>query len=154
MLDGERLFAALFDGDDVTHPYLVRGDIDFLAIHEKVAVVHELTCLRAGSGEPGAIDDVVKARLEDLEKGGAGDLAAAVGLFVIAAKLLLENSVDVTQLLLLTKLDEVLRFPNPATTVIPGRVRAAVEILRLVLVEELPRAAAHLGAGSCVTSHL
>ena len=83
-----------------------------------------------------------------------GDPGLPVGFLVVAAELLLEHAVDVAKLLLLAQLDLVLRLADAPPAVITGRVRAPVEVLRLVLIEQLACATADLGAGSCIASHL
>ena len=52
------------------------------------------------------------------------------------------------------KLDLVLRLADAAPTVLTGRIRAPIEVLGLVVVEQLTCPAADLGAGSGIASHL
>ena len=73
--------------------------------------------------------------------------------FVVAAELLLEHAVDELQLLLLAELNEVLGLANTTAPVFTRRVGPAIEVLRLVVVEELTSPAAHFGPRSGVASH-
>ena len=45
------LRADIFDGDDVSDFYLVRGNINLAAVYQHVAVIHELTGLPPRSRE-------------------------------------------------------------------------------------------------------
>ena len=51
-----------------------------------------------------------------------GDAGLAVGLFVVAAELALQDAIHVAQLLLLAQLDEVLGLAGAASTVLAWRI--------------------------------
>ena len=77
----------------------------------------------------------------------------AVGLFVVAAELLLHDAVGEAGLLLLLQLRAVFALLDPRAAVLAGRVGALLE--RLIAADEVDAEAARLaGDGSGVTSHV
>src|SRR6266496_3360952 len=117
----------LFDLHDVARLDGVGRDVHDAAVDRHVAVADQLAGLVARAAEPGAVDDVVEARLQELEQHLAGDALAPRGLLVVAVELLLEHPVDAPRLLLLAELQQVLGFLGPATAVLAGRVGAALD---------------------------
>src|SRR6476469_1782215 len=89
LLDG----ASLTKGDDVVRPDAVARDVHPATVHLEVAVPHELPCLRTGTGEAEAVDDVVEARLEHPQEVLARSAEATRGLLVGRAELALEEPV-------------------------------------------------------------
>src|SRR3989337_1117494 len=77
---------------------------------------------RRVGGEPGAVDDVGEAALEQLQQVVTGLAGAAGGLGVVVVELLLEDAVGVAGLLLLPQLEEVLALLDAAAAVLAGRV--------------------------------
>src|SRR6266540_1080286 len=96
-------------------------------VHRHMAVPDELAGLVARAAEAGAVDDVVEARLQELEQHLAGDALAPRGFLVVAVELLLEHPVDAPRLLLLAELEQVLGFLGAATPVLAGRVGASLD---------------------------
>src|SRR5215204_1724071 len=117
----------LTEVDDVMRSDPIGGDVDLLAIDQEVAVHHKLTGLPAGTSQPGTIDHIVEAGLQDLEQVVARLALQPVGLLVIAAELLLEHAVGEARLLLLTKLQGVFRLLGASLAVDAGWVGAALE---------------------------
>ena len=120
-LDDEQVLGLVGDGDDVAGTDPVRRDVDAAAVHEDVAVADDLACLVARRGEAETVDDVVEPALEQAQQVLARDALLAARELVVAAELLLEQAVDALRLLLLAKLDAVLRVarallarPDPA----------------------------------------
>src|SRR5215467_15931117 len=111
-------------------------------------------------GEPGAVDHVVEAALQNLEQVVTGLAASAGRLLVVAVELPLQHPVDPACLLLLPGLEQVLAFLGAVAAVLPRWVRPDLDrALRRVafgaLEEELHLlAAAKLAVRSRVPSHL
>src|ERR1700754_1105859 len=141
------------DIDDVVLRHTEAGDVHLLAVDQEVAVAHQLPGHPPGAGEPGPVDDVVEPRLEDLQEGVARLARTTVGLLVVPAELLLQHAVGEAGLLLLLRLQEVLRLLDPDPAVLAGRVGTALE--RLVAADEVDLQSAGLAIhGSGVTSHV
>jgi len=98
------LLGLLANGDHVAGLDQVRRDVDRLAVHRDGLVRHQLARFGAGGAEAHAVDHVVQARLEQEQQVGAGVATAAIGLFEVAAELLLEHAVHALDLLLLAQL--------------------------------------------------
>src|SRR4051794_7842216 len=113
--------------DDVVGPHLEARDVHAAAVHLKMAVAHELPCLRARCGEAQAVDDVVEARLEEPQQLLARDAGAPGRLLVVVAELLLEQAVVAARLLLLAQLQQVLALLDAAAAVLTRRIRAALD---------------------------
>src|SRR3954468_20146955 len=147
-----RLQRLLLDVDDVVLADLVRRDVDLLAVDLEVAVHDELTRVPTGTGEPGPVDHVVEAALEELQEVVTGLAGTPAGLGVVVVELLLEHAVGEAGLLLLPQLEEVLALLDAATAVLPGRVGAT--LVRLVATDEVDAETARLlGHGAGVTGH-
>src|SRR3954469_5342316 len=146
--------------DDVVGGHPVRRDVDLAAVDLDVAVPHELAGHVAGLGEAGPVHDVVQPRLEDLQEDLTGLALLLVGLFVVAAELLLQHAVDAAGLLLLTQLQQVLAVLAATPAVLARRVgpdldRALRGLALAALEEQLHLLApAHAAVGSGVTGHL
>ena len=83
------------------------SDIDALAVDQDLAVAYELTSLRTGLGPACAVHHVVEALLKQTQQVLTGWALQTVGLFVGAAELTLEHTVDELGLLLFLQLSEV-----------------------------------------------
>src|SRR6478735_3136021 len=77
--------------DHVVGGDLEGRDVDLLAVHLEVTVHDELTSVATRAGEPGAVDHVVEAALEQLEQVVTGLAGAARGLDVVVVELTLED---------------------------------------------------------------
>jgi hypothetical protein len=67
-LEREALDGLLAHRDDVELLHPVGRDVDAVAVDLEVTVRHQLAGVAAGAGHTGAVDDVVQARLEDLQQ--------------------------------------------------------------------------------------
>src|SRR4051794_3772516 len=125
-----------------------------------MSVEDQLAGLAARCGEAEANEHVVEARLEHAQKVLARHALLPARLGVVAAELLLEDPVVAARLLLLAKLQPVLRLLRAAATVLAGRVGPALDAALvgeapLALQEELDAlATALLALGSSVAGHL
>src|SRR5262249_530084 len=111
-------------------------------------------------GEPGTVDDVVEAALQDLQQVVAGLAAPAGGLLVVPAELPLQDAVDAARLLLLPRLEQVLALLGAVAPLLARRGRAGVggalgRVTFGALEEELHLlAAAQLAVRSRIPSHV
>src|SRR5262245_2012273 len=138
--------------DDILRRHLERRNIHFTPVDVEVPVRHQLPGVPAGPGEPGAVDHVVEAALEQLQQVVTGLAGTTARLVVVAAELLLEHAIGVPGLLLLLQLLAVLALLHPATAVLARRVRAALEsAIATDQVDSQP--ARLLRHGSGVTGH-
>src|SRR3954463_1066933 len=148
------------DLDDVVLAHAVRRDVDLAAVDPDVAVPDQLAGHVAGLGEAGPVHDVVQPRLEDLQQDLTGLAGLVVGLFVVAAELLLQDAVDAARLLLLAQLEQVLAVLAATAAVLARRVgpdldRALGGLALAALEEQLHLLApAHAAVGSGVTGHV
>src|SRR5215467_13124249 len=146
--------------DDVGLAHLVRGDVHLLAIDQEVPVPDKLAGHVPALGEPGAVDHVVEAALEDLQQVLTGLAAPAGSLLVVAVELPLEDSVDTPRLLLLPDLEQVLVLLWPVAPMLARRVRpdlyGALRRVALGALEEQLHLfpAAQLAVRSRIPSHL
>src|SRR3954465_152479 len=158
-LERHHLARLLRDLDDVVGAPPVGRDVDLAAVHPDVAVAHQLASHVAGLGQAGPVDHVVQPRLEDLEQNLTGLAGLLVGLFVVAAELLLQHAVDAAGLLLLAQLQQVLAVLAAAPAVLARRVgpdldRALGGLALAALEEQLHLLApAQAAVGSGVTGH-
>src|SRR5688572_19125439 len=138
-----RRFARLAHADDLADAHRVRRHVDLLAVHEEVAVAHELARLRSRRREPEPVDDVVEPALEQLQQRLAGDAALTFGRLEVAAELILEHTVDALHLLLFAQLDAVAhelglsRLPVLSGWEVALLDRALLRVAALSLEEEL-----------------
>src|SRR4051794_41186524 len=159
-LERHHLARLLGDLDDVVGAHPVGRDVDLAAVHPDVAVAHQLASHVAGLSQAGPVDHVVQPRLEDLEQNLTGLAGLLVGLFVVAAELLLQHAVDAAGLLLLAQLEQVLAVLAAAPAVLARRVgpdldRALRGLALAALEEQLHLfAPAHAAVGSGVTGHV
>ena len=131
--DDVHLPGLALEGHGVAFADPVTRDGDPLAVHEDMAVTHQLAGLGAAGPPGGPEGHVVQAQFEQAEEVLAGDPRLAVGLGVDDAKLLLQDAVDAAGLLLLPQLGQVLRtLAHPVTTVLSGRVGPAVAVARSI----------------------
>ena len=146
------MLAVLGVGDDDRGVRAGDPDVDADAVDLEVAVAHELTGLTTGAGDAGAVDDVVQARLEDLQQVVTGLAGTVGGFLVVADELLFHDAVGETSLLLLRELGEVFLLLDPATTVLAGREGTHLEVLVVADKVDL-ESTGLLGDGAGVTSH-
>ena len=123
-------------------------------------VVDELPCLTAARGDAHAVDDVIKARLEQLQEDRARDTAFLGGFGIEVPKRLLGHAVNADQLLLLAQSHRVIAGTTAAAlaglTVLTRGVGAFVEVLgHFVRVKQVDSfAAAELDGWASVTRHI
>jgi hypothetical protein len=86
----------------------IRRDTYNLTVNNDVLVVDELTCSAAGRSDAQTINDVVEAALQVLEEDYTGDATGAGCLLEHVAELLLQYTIGVFSLLLLSKHDAIL----------------------------------------------
>ena len=128
-LQDQRQLAALgLDLNLVAVLHHVGRDVHPLAVHQDMAVVHELAGGEDGRHELGAVDHRVQAALQHLDEVLAGVALAAPGLLVIAAELALADvAVVALQLLLGGELGAEIRRLAAALAVLAGTVFTLVE---------------------------
>src|SRR5712691_11733968 len=113
----------------------------------------------AALGEPGAVDHVVEAGLENLEQRLTGLAPGLGGFGVVVVELLLKDAVDPLGLLLLADLEQELALLGPVTAVLARRVgpdldRALGRVALGALQEQLRLlTAAALAVRTGVSSH-
>ncbi len=118
-----------------------------------MAVADQLAGHPAGARKAGAVYDVVQPAFQDAKQVVTCLARKAVGLFVVAAELLLHHAVGEAGFLLLLQLLAVFALLDPRAAVLAGRVGTLLE--GLVAADEVDAEAARLaGCGSGVTSHL
>src|SRR5450759_1686343 len=147
------------DGHHVTGADPERRDVHALAVDEDVVVTRRLAGLVARSGEPETVDHVVQPALEQAKEVLARDALLAGRDLIVVAELLLEQTVRALRLLLLAKLDPVLRVTRALAA---GHARregttldtALVGVAAVALQEELDSfAAAESAVRACITCH-
>src|SRR5438874_7792908 len=106
-LDHHQLAAPLAHRNFVARRDLERRDIHLASVHRDMAVAHQLARLTTAGAKAHAIDDVIQAALQLLQKRFAGDAFLGRSLFEIVAKLLFQREVDALGLLLLAQLQAV-----------------------------------------------
>ena len=100
------------------------------------------------------ITDVVEASFQNLQHRFAGDAALVLGLLIDAAKLLLHQTVVITELLLLDQPQTVVRgLATGLRAVDAGTVVAAFKIFRRAENRDA-ETAADADAGTCITCHV
>src|SRR4051812_1780472 len=159
--DLERLTSTmrLADLDLVARLELVRRDVGRPAVDGEVTVGHEVTSLRARSGDAHPVDHVVQPQLQRAEEVLAGHARTVLRIDEVVAELAFEDPVGPADLLLLAKLETVLADLAAADAVLAGRRRAPLErallgIAAAALEEELCAfPAAEAADGSGVTGH-
>src|SRR6516225_4041491 len=104
--------------DDVGLAHPVGRDVHPATVDEEVPVPHQLPGHVPALGEPGTVDDVVEAALQDLEQVVTGLPAPARSLLVVAVELPLQDPVDPAGLLLLPGLEQVLALLRPVAAVL------------------------------------
>src|SRR6478735_6044879 len=138
--------------DHVVLGHLERRDVDLATVDAEVTVRDELAGVAARAGEPGAVDHVVEAALEQLQQVVTRLALPTRGLGVVVVELLLEHAVGETSLLLLAELQEVLALLDPAAAVLARRVGAT--LVRRVAADEVDTETARLlGHGAGVAGH-
>ena len=100
--------AALCDLDHIAGLDEVGRNVDLLAVDGEVGVADELTGLTAGHRKAHAIDDVVQTALDGDEQVVTGLAGSRSGLLIVIMELLFQDTVDELDLLLLSKLDDIL----------------------------------------------
>src|SRR5204862_7104052 len=99
--------ASLPYGGFVARGTLARRVVRLSSVHRDMAVTHQLARLATAGGKTHAIDDVIQAALQLLQKRFAGDAFLGRSLLEIVAKLLFQREVDALGLLLLAQLQAV-----------------------------------------------
>ena len=102
--------ALLADSNDVADLHLEGGDVNAAAVDGEVTVVHQLTSLTAGVGEAQTINNVIQTTLAVAQQGFTSVALAASSLLVVITELLLLDTVNKLDLLLLGQLSCVLRL--------------------------------------------
>src|ERR1700761_2815477 len=148
------------DLNDVVLAHAVRRDVDPAAVDQDVPVPDQLAGHVPALGEPGAVDHVVEAALQDLQQRLTRTARLVRGLDVVAVELLLKDAVDAAGLLLLADLKQVLAVLLADPAVLTRRVgtdldRALRRVALRALEEKLDLlTAAQLAVRPGVTSHL
>src|SRR5512134_1812062 len=95
---------------------------------------HQQTRLRTIDCKSETVDDIVQARLEDLQQIKTGQTAALIGNFVIAAELAFQNAIDAAGALLGAQLAQIIGLASGAiaaaaagTAVLAGWEAASVD---------------------------
>ena len=102
--------ALLTYSDHITGLHQVAGNVDAVAIDGKVAMVHQLASLAAGVGEAQTIHNIVQTALDQGQQVVTGVALVAGGLVVVVPELLLLDTVNKLDLLLLGQLSSILRL--------------------------------------------
>ena len=100
--------AGLDDFDHIARLDLVRGDVDTLAIDSEVVVGNQLAGVAAGLGKAQTVDDVVETALDEDQQVDTSLAGHAGGLLVVGMELVLQDTIDELDLLLLVQLGGVL----------------------------------------------
>ena len=103
--------------------HLVRGDVHLAAVDPEVPVRDKLAGHVPALGEPGPVDHVVEAALQDPQQVLTGLAALAGRLLVVIVELPLKDPVDAPSLLLLPDLEQVLVLLGAVAPVLTRRVR-------------------------------
>ena len=103
--------AGLDDLDHIARLDLVRGDVDTLAIDSEVIVGNQLAGVAAGLGKAQTVDDVVETALDEDQQVDTSLAGHAGGLLVVGMELVLQDTIDELDLLLLVQLGGVLALP-------------------------------------------
>src|SRR5690606_8060217 len=105
--DAQLALGLFTDGDDVAGLDVDRRDVGGLAVELDRAVVDQLARFGAGRTKAHAINDVVQARLEQLDEHFAGVAATTLGFGEVLAELFFKNAVHPLELLLFAQLQTV-----------------------------------------------
>jgi len=117
-----KALAALADTNNLAGLYAVRGDADHLTVYNDVLVVDKLTCSTAGRCNAQTVNNVVKTALEVLKENLTGNTTGTGCLVEHVTELLLQHTIGVLCLLLLSKQDTVLgSLATSVVTVLAGR---------------------------------
>ena len=105
--------------------------LDLAAVDRNVAVANHLARGGAGVGKAEVINDVVEARLQNLQHLLAGDTATAQRFFINAAKLAFHQTVEITELLFLNQAEAIIGgLAAGFRAMDAGAVIAALKIFR------------------------
>src|SRR4029078_13643827 len=107
-MDKANLAALLADFDLVAGLDRVARNVDPLAVHEDVIVAHQLAPLSSRGGQAGTQHEVVQPAFEQAEHRLASSALHGRSERVVAAELLLQQTVDAARLLLLAQAQPVL----------------------------------------------
>ena len=122
--------SGLFEGNHIVNLAKIGRDVDFLAVNEDVAMVHELTGRGSRTGEAHAEDEVVETALKNAEEGQTSDGSILFGNHEETAELAFVYAVEFLQLLLLKKLGSVLgRLPFAIRAMLARTIRTTLEFL-------------------------
>src|SRR5689334_21409282 len=126
-LERRQLPRLLADLDDVVLAHPEGRDVDLAAVDLGVAMAEQLPGGGARGGQASAVDDVVPARLEDLQQHVTGLARLVHRLLGVAVELLLQHAVHAAGLLLLAQLQQVFGLLRPAAAVLAGREGTRLE---------------------------
>src|SRR5260370_14350249 len=105
--DSRVVLALLADLDGIVRADFKRRNIDLAAIHQHVAVAHELAGLIAAGAESHAVHDAVQAPFERPQKILASDALLSGGLLEQVAELVLQQAVVAARFLLFAQLQAI-----------------------------------------------
>ena len=119
-----------------------------------MAVKNELTSSGASGSDTEAVNDVVKARLEELEKDFTGDTFETRSLSEEVAELFFQYAVGVFSFLLFAELDAVFRsFAALVLTMLAGG--EVTTLKNLVFAKDgLAELAGYFGLGTCISCNI
>src|SRR5262249_45915522 len=80
----------------------------------EMTVLHQLAGMWPGISQAQAVDHVIQARFKQAKQVRASQTGTALGFLEISCELALQDAVDTTSLLLLSKLSGILRKKTPA----------------------------------------
>jgi len=147
-------FWFVFDRDLVARLHIVGSDVHRAAVHQHVAVRHQLPGGTARIGKPEAIDDVIQSGLEKLKKCFTGHAAFTERVLENAPELSLQKSILITQLLFFSERNGVLGLFPPGTSGAVHAWRIIFPLQRLGGAKERHAiAAAHFRFRSGVSAH-
>src|ERR1700730_4435654 len=108
-------FRFVFDRNLVARFHVVRGNVDVATVDLNMAMGNKLTRSIARVCQSKAVNNVIEPSLKQLQQRFTSDTAFAQRVFEYAAKLALEQSVLVTELLFFAERDGVFRLLAPRT---------------------------------------
>jgi len=126
ILNNLKALAALANTYYLTGLNAIRRDTYYLTVNYNMLVVNELTSSTTGRSNAQTVNDVVETALEVLKENLTGDATGASCLLEHVAELLLQNTIGVLSLLLLSEHDAILG--SFATTIVAVLARREVTL--------------------------
>ena len=124
-LNGPAFFNHLYRVTDIDQ---IAGDIDALAIDQKMIVLDKMTSLGAGVGKPETVNDIIQSAFQHDQQVCAGYAFLAVRFLKYQAELLFRKPVHALDLLFFTQLNAVIgNFTTAALSVLSGSVTAPIK---------------------------